>query len=434
VIPLLLLFALGGLMHAARSFAPHLAIAGTELAFGYLLLTAYFAAKVISRLGLPRLTGYILAGVVTGPFVLDLVSHPMTAQLKVVNGVAVCLLGLTAGSELKLRLVRPLMRTLRAITWFAVLGSMVAIAAVLFLMRPLLPFLDAMTFTQALVVCLLIGVALSAQSPAVVMALVSETAADGPLTRVMLASVVVADLVVITCFSVVSALAGSVIGDDIDLGRTALSVMWELVGSAGFGVAIGMLLGAFVRYVQGGASLFAIMVCVVVAEIGGRIHLDPLIVMLAAGIWLENYSRTNASALLQQFESAQLPVFLVFFALAGAKLDLGSLYHSIIPVAVLALARGTSFYLGARTACRRTEAPAVVTQYAWFAMVPQAGLALALALLLQKTFPTFGDGAAVLLFGVVAVNELIAPVVLKRLLLRSGEAGKRTPADFASGH
>ena len=65
--------------------------------------------------------------------------------------------------------------------------------------------------------------------------------------------------------------------------------------------------------------MFALMICVVVAEIGTRVHLDPLIVMLAAGVWLENFSRADASKLLHGFESAQLPVFLVFFALAGSR-------------------------------------------------------------------------------------------------------------------
>src|SRR3990167_7512090 len=91
----------------------------------------------------------------------------------------------------------------------------------------------------------------------------------------------------------------------------------ELVGSVVFGAAIGMLIGVFVRFVKEGAPMFALLVCVVVAEIGSRVHLDPLVVMLAAGIWLENFSRADARSLLHSFEAAQLQVFLVWFALAG---------------------------------------------------------------------------------------------------------------------
>jgi NhaP-type Na+/H+ or K+/H+ antiporter len=286
-------------------------------------------------------------------------------------------------------------------------------------------------------------VALSAQSPAVVMALLAETRAEGPLSQIMLASVVVADLTVIMLFSVALAITGAVIGGSIDVTQTALEVAWELIGSMVFGVAIGMLIGLFLRYVKQGAPLFALMVCVVVAEIGSRIHLDPLIVLLTSGVWLRNFSRADANDLLHKFEAAQLPVFLVFFALAGGKLHLDELGAAIIPVGVIAVTRATSFYLGSRVAMRGSGVPPVVAKYAWFGLVPQAGLALALALVLQKTFggegktgiAAFGNGAATIVLGVVALNELTAPVILRMLLLRSGEAGKKQGVDFAAnGH
>ena len=66
--------------------------------------------------------------------------------------------------------------------------------------------------------------------------------------------------------------------------------------------------------------------------------------------------------------------------------------------------------------------------------MPQAGLALALALLIPKTFPSFGEQASVILFGVVGMNEMIAPLILKMVLMRTGEAGKRPTPEFAPEH
>jgi hypothetical protein len=163
-------------------------------------------------------------------------------------------------------------------------------------------------------------------------------------------------------------------------------------------------------------------------------HLDPLIVLLASGIWLRNFSRADATLLLKDFESAQLPTFLVFFALAGSKLDIYMLWGSLIPVLIIAGVRAGSFYIGAKFACRISGADEVVQKYAWFGLVPQAGLALALALVLKNTFPSFGDAAAVILFGVVGFNECVAPVILRKMLIRSGEAGKKKGVDFAAGH
>lgn len=433
MIPVLLLLAVVGLMQAARSFSTDVALAGTELAFGFLLLAAYFTAKIVNRFGLPKLTGYIIAGVIAGPHVMGLVTDAMGSSLTVVSSTATAILALEAGSELQFKKIRPVLRTLRAITLFAVIGSMATIGGVLFLLSPLLPFMKNLDLQQTIAVCMVIGVALSAQSPAVVMAMLAETRAEGPLSQILLASVVVADLVVITLFSVASAIAGAVIGGGIDVTATALNVAWELLGSIGFGLAIGAVLGQFLMSVKGGASLFALLLCVVVAEIGTKVHLDPLIVMLAAGIWLRNFSKADASDLLHGFESAQLPVFLVFFALAGSHLDIYALWGSLPVVAAVVATRASTFFIGGKLATRVTGAQDVVKKYAWVGLVPQAGLALALAGVLRNTFKSFGEQASVVMLGVVAMNEMIAPIVLRICLLRSGEAGKKTGVDFAAG-
>lgn len=424
IVWLLILLALGGLMHAARSFGGNPG-AGTLMGFGFLMLASYFTGKIATKLRLPKLTGYLLVGVIAGPYVLGLVDAPTTKALKVVSDSAICLIALTAGSELNYARMRPSMPVLRAITMFAVVGAMLVLGGVLFAIHPWIPFLAKMSTEEALAVCAVIGVALSAQSPAVVIALLAETRADGPLSRVILGSVIVADLVVITMYALAATFATSVIGGSIDVTDTALSVAWELFGSIGFGIAMGLAIGGFLRGVKRGAVLFAVMICVVVAEIGARARLDPLIVMLAAGIWLENISKADAHELFHEIESARLPLFLVFFALAGSHIDLGELAASIIPVAVLVLARIAAFRYGAGVACRRTGAAPVVSRYAWFGLVPQSGLAIALALLVQETFPSFGNAAAVLVFGVVGTNELIAPVILRAMIVKSGEAGKK---------
>ena len=433
MILLLLLLAVGGLMQAASSYIVGPTSATVQLAFGYLLLVAMFTGRIANRIGLPKLTGYIIAGVVSGPWILGLVTHDMTKSLSIVSGTATAVIALEAGSELQLESVRRVARTLRAITLFAVVGAMFVLGGTLYLLRDLLPFIGTLGTEQALAVAMVLGVALSAQSPAVVMALLAEMRSAGPVSEIILASVVVADLVVIVCFSIASAIAGAVLGGSLDLATTARDVTWELFGSIGFGLAVGMLLGLFLRTVKAGGPLFALTMCVVAAEAGPRVHLDPLIIMLTAGLWVRNFSRADIRVLLAGFENAQLPVFLVFFALAGAKLDLDTLIASIIPVVILAGARAVSFFLGSKVAMRITHAPPLVRKYAWFGLVPQAGLALALALVMEKTFPTFGGPASVIMIGVVGFNELIAPVILRAMLLRTGEVGKKEgPVDEIS--
>ncbi len=432
MIPILILVALGGLMHAAGTFTSATS-SGTLLSFGYLLLAAYFAGRLVTRIGLPRLVGYLLAGVLSGPFVLELVTTQMTGKLRIVNSVATCILGLVAGAELNLERIRPIMKTIRAAMVFAVIGSMFALAGLLFAIRPLLPMFDGVPVVEALAICAVVGVALTPQSPAIVLAMLSETRADGKLSQLFLAMVVVADLVVVITYSLVAAVGSALLGTGIDVGATALAVGWELLGSIAFGIAIGMLLGLFLRVVKEGAPLFALMVCVVVAEIGRRIHLDPLIVMLAAGIYLENFARADASGLIHDFENAQLPVFLVWFALAGMRLDIYQLWALIIPVMMIVIVRAGWFFLGMKIASARTHADPAIAKYGWIGLIPQAGLSLALVVVIQSAFPTFGQSAALLMLSVLGVNQLISPLLLRFALVRGGEVGKKDTTDFAAG-
>jgi Kef-type K+ transport system membrane component KefB len=386
---------------------------------------------VLHRIGLPHLTAYLLAGIIAGPHVLGLVDHDMTVNLQIVSNVAVCMIALTAGAALKIDQIRPIAKTLAALVFMSVIVAAIAIGAAVFLAQPFLPWLSELPVFQALAVAMMLGVTLAAKSPAVVMALVAETRADGPVTRLVIAAVVVADLAVIVCYAIVSSLTSAVLGGGVGVGSVAASVSWSVLGSIVFGVLIGGVLGTFLGNVKKGASLFAVMVCVVVAEIGARIHLDPLIVMLAAGVWLENLSKSDASKLLRDFESAQLPVFLVFFALAGSHIDLEVLYASLAPIAILAATRAASFFIGFRVATRSSSLTPIARRLAWLGLVPQAGLALALALIIQQSF-AFGSQAAALLLGVVAANELLGPVLLRAVLVRTGEAGKRASTDFAA--
>lgn len=435
MIPVLLLLAVGGLMHAAGTFSPaSSAPAGPELAFGFLLLTAFFTGRLLNRFGLPKLTGYILAGIITGPYLLGLVDQSMTAQLTLVGSAATAILALQAGAELSLREIRPLFGTLRSLALYAVFGTMLALALVLMLMRPMIPFLDALPLAAAFAVAATLGVAMSAQSPAVVMALIGETRADGMVSRTMLAMVVMADIAVIILYGIASSAATAVVRGNADPTAAIATIAWEVFGSLGVGVCVGFVLSSFLLYIERGVGLFAVMLCFVVAEVGHAVHLDPLIIMLTTGVYVRNFTRADAHKLIDPFDAAAYPVYMVFFALAGAKLNLSTLLEFLLPVMMIVVARGASFYLGSRIACARSDADPTVRKFAWFGLVPQAGLALALAELVRRTFPEFGEAAFALVVGVVACNEMIAPVLLRIALLRSGEAGKRATHDFVGDH
>ena len=417
---------LAGLMNAARSFAPDISVgggaAGTALACGYLLLSAFLMGSVFKSIRLPRLTGYLVTGIVVGPQVLDLVSAPMVSNLQIVNGVATALIALTAGVELDLKAMKPLMKTISWLTSIAVCGTIVVISCAVFLLSDHLPFLQGLSTLQVAAISLVLGITMSAQSPAVVVALQSEMAADGPLTRTVLGVVVLSDLLVIILFAVVSSLAKSSLGSQTDAWHTAGALAWEIFGSVLIGFCIGMIISVYLRFVQGRAALFVLAAAFLLAEVGQRIDLDPLLLALAAGVFIRNVT-TDGERLQQEIEASSLPVYVVFFAVTGATVHMRELVVIGIPAIILVLARAGAFLGLGRMATNIANAPEVVKKYVGLGLLPQAGLALALALLFVKTFPRFGAGASALVFGGVAINEVLAPVLYRFALVKSGEAG-----------
>jgi Kef-type K+ transport system membrane component KefB len=405
--------------------------AGVSLALGYLLLSAYFVGGLFKRVGLPRLTGYIATGIVVGPAVLELVNDSMLSSLKIVNGVAVALIALTAGSELEYRSMKPLLRTIRYISIFGVIGTAFLLTLAVFLARGALPFMQRLSELEALAFSAVLAVVMVAQSPAVVMALRDEMEADGPVARTALGVVVIADLVVILLFALTSSLTKAMLGGSVDTWQTARALGWELLGSLLAGAAIGYLLGLYLRKVRGGASLFVLLVAFVIAEVGQRLDFDPLLVALAAGMFIRNLTNIG-DQLHRHIEAPSLPVYILFFAVAGANLHLDVLAIVGAPAVLFVVVRAGGLLFGSRLGARLAGAPRNVQSFAGFGLLPQAGLALALSLLFGDTFPEFGADAAALTLGVVAINELMAPALYRYALIRSGEAGKKATA-FAHG-
>lgn len=429
---LVFIFILAGLMHAARSFAPDVTIgggaAGTALACGYLLLSAFLIGSIFNSLRLPRLTGYLATGIVVGPQVLNLVSGPMVSNLQIFNGVATALIALTAGVELDLQAMKPLLRSIAWLTSVAICGTIVLISSAAFLLQDRLPFMQHLSAIQIVAVCLVLGVTMVAQSPAVVVALQSEMSADGPLTRTVLGVVVLSDLLVIVLFAVVSSLAKSFLGSKTDTLHTAGSLMWEILGSIIIGACVGVIIATYLRFVKGRSALFVLAAAFLVAEVGQRIDLDPMLLALSAGVFIRN-ATAHGKRLQEEIEASSLPVYVVFFAVTGATIHIRDLMVVGIPAIAFVLTRAAGFVGLGRIATTFAGAPDVVRKYIAAGLMPQAGLALALALLFVKTFPGIGAAASALVFGGVAINEMVAPVLYRFALVKSGETGKAEATD-----
>lgn len=425
---ILLLVVLGLLMQAAGEFAPPdeagSGPAATTLACGFLLLSAVLSGSLCQRAGLPKLTGYLLAGVLSGPALLGLVSPHMLGGLDFFRGMAAAFVALLAGSELSFAALRPGVRGILARTITAIVVAGGALFAVIFFGRPLVPWLADLDLHTAIALALVLAVALTASSPLTAVALQDETNADGPLARTVLAATALGSVTLVALFAVASPVAqGMVIGTG-DALKTAGILGWMLVGSLAIGVALGVAFAAYLRRFRSSAALFAAAAALVAAELGPRVHLDPLVLALSAGVYVRN--ATDFGARLQaELRAVAQPIYVAFFAVAGATFYLPT--HWSIGVAALALvvARGAGLLLGWRLGGLFGDAPAAVQRYGAVGLMPQADFALTLGVLAASVVPT--GGAVEIVLSSIALNALLAPILLRACLGWSGETAAARP-------
>jgi Kef-type K+ transport system membrane component KefB len=398
------------------------------LAFGFLILAAYAAGELAVAARLPKLVGYIAAGIAFGPSGLQTVTTEGVGDLAPVSSLAIALIAFLAGAELRWGDVRERGLSMLRILAVEVALGLVVITSFLILLRERVPFLRGSPTAEVLAFSLVFASIAVVHSPAVAMALLSETRASGPLARTSLGVVLISDVVIVLLLTGTLALARSLVppqGVDVPA-LTIGAVAWEVGGAVLIGAALGLLVALYLRFAQRELFLFAMLVAFFGSEVARLVHVEPLLTLISAGFVTENVAASaHGAALREAMERAAAPVFVVFFALAGAQIllaDLAVLWPLVLPLAAL---RAGAIWAGCRLGVRwsgsasaRTD---VLRRHLWTGLLPQAGVAIGLAAVVAQTYPHRGGQIRSLFLALVAINQVLGPILFRRALERSGE-------------
>lgn len=386
---------------------------------GALLLSGLFAGKVAHGLRLPRLTGYLLIGVLEGPYLLRFVSTEGVSGLDLIKGLGVSLIAFAAGTELEWAFIRRMGGSVLKVAAGTCGLVFLVVGGLLFAASPWLSFITDATLAQRLAMSALVGTVVISFSPTVTIAIVQETRARGTFTDFLMAVVILGDLVVMVAFAFAVAVMRGTLGGAVDWSEIGRDVGWELLGSIAAGAGLGGATAWYLRRVKTHAGLFIAAISVVAAEAGVRLHLSPLLLSLTAGAVIANAAPLYVEETRHALEAASLPVLALFFAAAGAALELGALaLVGVVAVGLVAVRAGT-IVLSARWFAPR-EQPKL--RRLWMGLISQAGVTFGLAALIGRTFPTFGPRIQVLILAMVTLHELIGPLLTRRALVASGEA------------
>ena len=406
---------------------------GRDLAaIGFFLLAGTLASSLLEVLRLPHLTGFLLAGIVAGPYVLHAVDHETVADLAIVNSLALSLIALAGGAELRMEAVRRGFRSLLAATVVQNGLALVVIPATFFLARDLVPFTQGMSLPAVFAVAMLWGVVSITRSPSAVMGILSQTRPAGRLTDFTVGFVMTSDVVVVVLLALVMTAVRPLLDPGATLSLAAFAELGhELLGSVAIGTTLGLLLVAYLRFVGRQILLVLLLLGLVVVEVITYLRFEWLLTFLTAGFVVQNFSR-QGEKLLHAIEHTGEVVYVIFFATAGAHLDL-PLLGKLWPAALLFFGvRAATAVAGARLSARLAGDPPALRNWGWAGLVSQAGLALGIAARMQGQFPTFGAQFGALAVAAVALNELFGPVLLKFALDRSGESGRGATGEGAT--
>ncbi len=419
-----------GLVLAVRVAMPGVSGgAAAAMALGFVLVVSFLLGGLATRVGLPMITGFLLVGMLAGPYLLGwlhpalaILGHGSVSSLRLLDALALGLISLTAGGELRLGEVRRNARVIGGVLLAQVVLVFAGCTALLWLFHDRFALLAALPGSGMLAAALLLGAIATANSPATALAIIQETRARGPVTEIVLSVTVAKDVVVISLFTVLLAVAIALARPDATLDLTFLGgLAWELTGSIAVGVGLGWLVSQYVNRLGHELPLLILGVAFLAMVVLPPLHLSGLLALMVAGFTIENFSR-HGEELIEAIERHSLPVYVVFFTIAGASLDLGALATTLPLALALAALRIAATAGGTALGARWAGAPAEVLRYGWTGFTAQAGVTLGFAILIEQRFPEIGATVKTVTLAVVALNQLVGPVLFRHGLLRAGEA------------
>lgn len=407
------------------------------LSLGLTLIGGWLAGELLAPLGLPRVTGYLAFGIafgpaaarLLGPEVEPLIPTAHRGPLGAIDALAISLIALMAGGELQVKTIRRAARAAIGTTVGEAVLVLVPIAVFIGLFGGRLGPLVGLSGAELWLVGAVTGLLAVGNSPAIVIAILKETRARGPMRDAVLTTTVTKDLVQIIVAAAVFALgAAALSGDGLAPGDApAASISWHLLGSLAAGAALGVLSRWPVERAGERIGLVTAGMGVSIAAISAALALSPLLVGLAAGLVQANLWPERSARLFRSMQDVFLPVSVVFFANAGASIELGSLWI-VWPAAVgLVAARLVLMSVAVTAGMRWAGVPERAARWAWTGFIAQAGVSLALAREFESTFADFAFTPTVttMLVAMVAIHEVIGPPLFAWGLRRAGEIPER---------
>lgn len=400
-------------------------VSETLLTLCIMLFAGFLVTRLTKLAKLPNVTGYILAGVLIGPSVLNIIPKHIVTNMGFVSDIALTFIAFSVGRFFKKEKLKNTGAEVLVITLFESLIAGLVVTLVMF-------FLFKLSFAFSL----LLGAIATATAPASTIVTIRQYGARGKFVNTLLQVVALDDAVCLIVFSIATALVGHEGGQAASLQSILLTLLFNILS-----VCLGFFCGFFLSRLmtptrsEDNRLILTLAILLGIAGLCALVHVSPLLACMAFGMAYINL--TKDKILYEQVDRFAPPILSLFFIISGMNLDISSFTSYGLIGVIYFIVRIMGKYMGAWLGCAVTKTSNKIRNYLGFALVPQAGVAIGLAFLGQRLLPK--DSGIMLLSIILSSSvlyELVGPASAKFALLRSGaiEKGQKKKKEKEAKH
>ncbi|RZB32050.1 MAG: hypothetical protein SRB1_01669 [Desulfobacteraceae bacterium Eth-SRB1] len=397
---------------------------------GLLLLLSYAGGKAANYFKAPRVTGYLVIGMLLSPSLLGLFHESLIKEeLSIITDIALSIIAFSIGGSLSLIKLKKLGKHIFWITFTQAFGAFISTTLMLSLFFYFIHSLGAIQSsfrTLYFPMAFVIGAISAATAPAAIMAIVHEYRAKGPFTTILLGVVALDDALTILFAAFAFTMAQFLVNQQAaSFTNLIFSPMFSILLSLFIGGVLGICLWKLIGFVLRKEAILGVLIGAIFLAGGLAISLkaSPLLANMMLGFVVVNFVKHHED-LFAVVESIEEPIFGMFFTLAGAHMDFKVMQTAGLIALVIVLGRFTGKLLGSCLGAQISGAPEAVKKYFGLSLLPTAGVTLGLVLEARVVFGDtyLSDIMVNAVLGSVIINELMTPFFVRFSLRRAGEA------------
>ncbi|MCR4742274.1 MAG: cation:proton antiporter [Treponema sp.] len=395
------------------------------LLLGIIIFAGAINGWLFKKLKIPQVVGYIVIGILIGSSGFHILEPNVIKALDPISTVALAFIGFLVGGELKIKTIKKYGKQFVSILLFEAITPAIVVGALIFT----IVFAITKDYTKAISLALLLGAICSATAPAATTDVLVEYRTKGPLTTTVYGIVAMDDAVALILYTIASTIVAPIIGGHVlPFGIQLLNICKDIFGSILIGLAFGFILSLILKHTkddEGRSLAFTLgflFLCTGVCQVFG---FDNILANMAMGFYIVNFAQNNTKSIFKQVQNFTPPIYVLFFVLVGAKLDIW-IITPFLGLLALAYVLGRTFgkAIGSMFGAWITKAPKSVQKNLHFCLLSQAGVAIGLSIAAGNDFSeSVGPEILLIITATTFIVQLLGPIFVKIGVKNAGECG-----------